>query len=231
MHVEHVHDVDVLDRARALGLPQEARRHLRVAREIRVQTLHCETALLEPEMTCLVDTAHPAFADDANDLVGLANELADERIVDEDALLGREGRRVARANEEVGGIELVAARAATRERRLDPGHRVRARERVRRRRDDRRRCQDGRHPDGRSHLRRSRLRRDRRAGRHLLRWPRLGAARKRHADGARDLRRGGRRHRIEGHRHRSRQAGRRPGARGRRGGELRDLWAGRRSGP
>src|SRR6185369_15387491 len=65
-------------------------------------------------MTCLVDAAHPTLADDADDLVGLADELADERVVGFG--LGDERRRIARAHEEVGGVELVARRAAARER-------------------------------------------------------------------------------------------------------------------
>ena len=128
VNVEHVDDVRVRERARALGLAHEARDDLVVGREIGVERLHREAALLETEMPRLVDASHAAFADDADDLVRLAEELADQRIdVGSGGRLVDERARVARAHEEVGGVTRLARGAPTRERHVGSEVQVRAR--------------------------------------------------------------------------------------------------------
>ena len=111
--VEHVDDVRVRERARALRLAHEPGDDLVVRCEVGVERLDGEATLLQAEVPRLVHSTHAAFADDADDLVRLAEELADEGI---DGRVGRgdvdERARVARAHDEVGRVTCLARRAA-----------------------------------------------------------------------------------------------------------------------
>ena len=62
-------------------LALEARLDLRVARQVRVQRLDGDLALRGPELLlALVDGAHPALAEQANDRVLAAEHLAEHRV-------------------------------------------------------------------------------------------------------------------------------------------------------
>ena len=112
MHVEDVDDVRMLDRARDRRLAEEPRGHLRVLGELGVERLHREAALLEAEVTRLVDAPHAALADRPDDLVRVAEERADPRI-GSGLVVAHERRRIPRTDEKVRRIALVARGAAT----------------------------------------------------------------------------------------------------------------------
>ena len=78
--VRDVDDVLVADARRALGLLQEPGDQIGPARQVLEQDLERDL-LLDQRVLGLVDRAHPALADLADDAVPLGQHLADQRIV------------------------------------------------------------------------------------------------------------------------------------------------------
>ena len=109
--VVDVDHVGVGDAAGRLGLALKARDDVGLPRELGVQHFDGEALVAEAGVARLVDAAHAAFADDADDLVGIAQAWRRASGSVPSSLSVDEGRGVTRANLEVGRVARLAGGA------------------------------------------------------------------------------------------------------------------------
>ncbi len=112
IHVIHADDVGMREHARRLRFALEARHDLRLARELMMQELHGEALGVQPRVPRLVDPAHAALADHAQDLVRAVEQLAHDRIFVVRRV--RERRGVPGADSKISGVARSAGGAHAR---------------------------------------------------------------------------------------------------------------------